>query len=216
MVACIILIAPAMVDEISAFGNTVNQVGTITVGSTTSTSQSQQIVNSEFKVVSTAGTTLNCHLYNFTFLVSQGQFVSGNFTSDVALNFYIVPDPIFQNWSKAGSCGITGDAIASQLNTTAYSFNAALTSPGPWDFVFVNSSNRDADVSMVAFLSTIGYTTTQPILSTTTNTFTSTTTPAAIPTFPVESITIIAVVGVIVLAAVAVLMALGYGRRKQD
>jgi predicted S18 family serine protease len=168
-------------------------------------------------VVSTAGTTLQCQLYNITFLGNQGQFVSGNFTSNIPLNSYIVAAQIYQNWSEAENCGNTGDAIASQLNTTTYSFNAALTSPGQWDFVFVNSSNRDADVFMVAYLSSIGCTVTQPILSTTTrSTFTNTTpTPSMVQPFPVESITIIALVGVVVLTAIVVLMALGYGRRKQ-
>ena len=214
IVACIILIIPSVVEGTSPSRNTVNQVETITVGSTTSTSLFQQIVNRAFKVVSTAGGTLHCQLYNVTFLGSQGQFVSGNFTSDIPLNFYIVPDPIFQNWARSENCGNAGTAIASQLNTTAYNFNVAFTSSGPWDFVFVNFSNRDADVFMVAYLSPIGYTTTQPVLSTSTSTFTSATAPA-VPVFPVESLTIIAVVGVIVLTAVVVLIALGYGRRKQ-
>lgn len=216
IITCIILVAPSIVDETFAFGYTVNQVQTITVGSTTSTSPSQQIVNRAFKVVSTAGTTLQCQLYNITFLGNQGQFVSGNFTSDIPLNFYIVPAQIFQGWLGAENCGNVEDAIASQLNTTTYSFNAALTSPGQWDFVFANSSNRDADIFMVAYLSSIGYTVTQPILSTTTSTFTSrTTTPAAVQTFPVESITIIALIGVVALAVVIVLIALGYRRRQE-
>jgi hypothetical protein len=197
----------------------VNQVQTVTVGSTTSTSQSQaqQIINRAFKAVSIAGTALPCQLYNFTFLGNQGQYVSGNFTSDIALNFYIVPEQIFQNWSKTESCGNAADAIASQLNTTAYSFNVAFTSSGLWNIVLVNSSNRDADGFMVAYLSSIGYTITQPMLSTTTSTTstTSTTPTIPVPTFPVESITIITLVGVVVLIAIVVLMALGYGRRKQ-
>ncbi len=187
------------------FATQVNQVKTITVGSsvTTSLAQQQQLINSPFKVISTAGTNLHCELWNFTFTGNQGQYVAGNFTSDIPLDFYVIQDTSYQSWLKVGSCGNGANAITSQLSTMAYSFDAALPSSGRWDLVLVNFSNaRDADGFMVAYVAAGSYTSTQQLLSTITptSTFTSATTPStSIPGFPVESIIVGMVTGIVAL-----------------
>ena len=187
------------------FATQVNQVKTITVGSsvTTSLAQQQQLINSPFKVISTAGTNLHCEVWNFTFTGNQGQYVAGNFTSDIPLDFYVIQDTSYQSWLKVGSCGNGANAITSQLSTMAYSFDAALPSSGRWDLVLVNFSNaRDADGFMVAYVAAGSYTSTQQLLSTITptSTFTSATTPStSIPGFPVESIIVGMVTGVLAL-----------------
>jgi hypothetical protein len=38
---------------------------------------------------------LRCEFWNLTFMGNQGQHVSGNFTSDIPLDFYIVQDTIY-------------------------------------------------------------------------------------------------------------------------
>lgn len=214
--ACTILALLSTAYGAFASGDSANQVATVTVGMTTITPQSQKIVDGAFKVVSIAGTPLACQLYNFTFQVGQGQYLSGNFTSDVPLNFYIVPQQVLQNWSASGSCGIAADAVASQTDSTTYSFNVALTNSGMWSIVLVNSYNRDADGFMLANLSQIGYTTTQPVLSTTTiSPSTTASTPFAVPASKIEPIAIILLIGILVLVSAIVLVAVGYGRRKQ-
>ena len=198
MIACVILVLPTIVNETYAtYGNSVNQVQTITVGSTASTSfsQGQQIINRAFKVLSITGTTLPCQVYNFTFPANEGQYVSGNFTSVVPLDVYIVTNQTFQNWQRSGSCGNPADALASQMNTMAYNFNGIITSSGTWDIVLVNTSNRDADGFMVAYLSASSTTIIQPLLSTITGA-TSASIPPSIPGFPIESIAIGALIGV--------------------
>lgn len=187
------------------FASQVNQVKTITVGSsvTTSLAQQQQLIKSTFKVISTAGTNLHCQFWNFNFTGNQGQYIAGNFTSDIPLDFYLVQDTSYQSWLKVGSCGNTVDAITSQLSTMAYSFDVVLPSSGKWDLVLVNFSNaRDADGFIVAYVAAGSYTSTQQLLSTITmtSTFTSTTTPStSIPGFPVESIIIGMVTGLVAL-----------------
>jgi hypothetical protein len=187
------------------FASQVNQVKTITVGSsvTTSLAQQQQLINSSFKVISTAGTNLHCQFWNLTFIGNQGQSVVGNFTSDIPLDFYVIQDASYQSWLKVGSCGNGADAITSQLSTMAYSFDVALPSSGRWDLVLVNFSNaRDADGFMVAYVPAGSYTSTQQLLSTVTptSTFTSATTPSTgIPGFPVESIIVGMVTGLVAL-----------------
>ena len=202
-------------ENYASFATQVNQVetSTITIGSivTTSLSQPQQLINHAVKVISTTGTNLPCERWNLTFTGNQGQYVSGNLTSDIPLDFYIAQDTSYQNWLKSGTCGNAGDAITSRLTTTAYSFDAALPNSGNWDIVLVNSSNaRDADAFLSAYLSSGSHAITQPLLSTvtTTSVFTSVTTPTtSIPGFPIESITAGLMIGL------AALMILRYRRR---
>ena len=179
-----------------ALATGINQTGTTTatIGTsvTTSLSQQQQLVNQPFTVLSTTGTNLHCEFWNFTFTANQGQYVSGNLTSDSPVGFYIVQETSYQNWLKQGTCGSATDAIASQQFTASYGFNAALPNSGTWVIVLVNSSNtRNADGTIAAYLSSEGYTVTQLMLSTLTTTGMTETTSAAstgVPGFPVESI----------------------------
>jgi hypothetical protein len=186
-----------------------NQVETrtVTVGSSVVTfqGQRQQLINGPFKVISTTGTNLPCVFWTLNFTANQGQLVSGNFTSTIVLNFYLVQDSSYKSWRSEGSCGNAPDAVTSQLSTTSYSFSGILPSSGAWDIVLVNLSNsRDADGFMSAYLGAGGYTTTEESLSTTT--LTSHTTSAStyapttsIPGFPLESIAIGMLVGLIAL-----------------
>ena len=175
---------------------TTDTVGTIF---STSLSQSQQLINGPFTVLATTGTNLPCEFWTFNFTGNMGQYVSGNFTSDIPVSFYIVQNTTYQNWSKQGTCGSATEAIASQLLNTSYTFIVALPSSGTWVLVLVNSSNlRNAGGSIVAYLSSGGYTTTELLLATmkTTVPFTTVssgnTLPAStnIPGYPPESIVI--------------------------
>jgi hypothetical protein len=140
---------------------------TVTVGSSTLTSLSvQQIFNSPFTVLSTTETKLPCEYWTFNFTANTGQYVSGNFTSDNPVSFFLVQVAKYQSWLKAGTCGNAGDAIASQLIATSYGFNAAIPTSGTWTIVLVNSSNaKNADGSLVVYLSSGNYTVTQPLIS---------------------------------------------------
>lgn len=191
------------------FAAQINQVrtSTVTIGSSVSTSllQAQLLINRAFKVISTTGTNLPCELWNFTFTGDQGQYVSGNFTSDISVDIYVVQDTSYQNWLKQGSCGSMTDAIAGERLTMAYSFNAAIPNSGKWDIVVVNSSNtRDADVSLAAYLSAGSSSMTEPMLTTFTTTGTSsgtfTSAPlAGVPGFPLESIALGLFIGFVAL-----------------
>ena len=182
---------------------------------TTSLMQPHQLISSAFKVVSTTGTNLPCMFWNFSFTASQGQYVYANFTSDVPLDFYVVQNTTYKSWLKQGSCGDTGDALASQTNSTSYGFSSPLPSSGTWTIILVNLSNtRDADGFITASLGSGSYTITQAVMETVTLTGISTSSTASatpspgIPGFPVESITIGLVIGL------GVLMILRYRRRQ--
>lgn len=196
----------------STFASNLDQVvtNTITVGTSyiTSESQSQQLVNGPFTVVSTTGTALPCEFWNYSFTSLQGQYLSLNVTSNIPLNVYVVPSSNYQNWLKEGSCGNQADAVASKLLAVSYYFNGVLPSSDRWDIVLVNSSNsRDASGFMIASLAS-GSLVTEELLSTVTTTATSTpagtmtTTSAAapgIPGFPGESIIAGLSIGVVAL-----------------
>ena len=204
------------------YASQVDQAETVTTVTSLSTSlsQSQLLISSAFKVISTTGTTLPCMFWNFSFTGSQGQYVYANFTSDIPLNFYIVQNTTFQSWLKHGSCGNAADALANQANSMSYGLSSTLPNSGTWTIVLVNMSNsRDADGFITASLGSASYTITQPVVETvvlagtstssTTLSVTpsSTTSSPGIPGFPVESIAIGIVIGL------GVLMILRYRRR---
>jgi len=176
---------------------------TFTLGSTLSTplSQSQIIFNASFTVLSTTGTTALCEFWTLNFTAAVGQYVSGNFTSDNPVSFYIVQVARYQSWLKAGTCGNPGDAIASQPITTEFSFNRAIPSSGTWTIVLVNSSNaKNADGSLTAYLSSGSYTVTQPLMSTLTTTVVSSAVvqPTAVGGFSFASIVFVVMIGLVV------------------
>ncbi len=192
----------------------VNQTGmsTTTLSATISTSLSprQQLINQSFTVPSTTGTNLQCELWNFTFIGNQGQYISGNFTVNSPVDFYLVQDTNYQNWLKQGTCGTVTEAIASQQLTMSYNFSAALPTSGRYDIVLVNSSGtNNAGGSITAYLSSQGYTMTEVMQSTITTTgvtpgTTETTQPTAtlstnIPGFPIESILAGIIIGLIAI-----------------
>jgi hypothetical protein len=178
---------------------------TVTVGSNVSTSQSQSqlVFNGPFTVLSTTGTSLPCEFWTYNFTATTGQYVSGNFTSDNPISFYVIPASRYQTWFKTGSCGNVGDAIASQLTSTSYSFNSvAMPNAGTWMVVLVNSSNaRNADGYLSIYLSTSSYTVTQVILSTITTGTTAASTVSGqgtgIAGFPVTAIVIGIIAGLV-------------------
>jgi len=124
----------------------------------------------------------------------------------------------YENWLKEGTCGTTGDAIASQLISTSYAFNAAVPSPGAWLIVLVNSSNaKNADGFLVAYLSTLGYTVTELMtsmitISTSTIRMSTTLQPTSNVTSQLASV--IGIIGIIIGIAVG-LVALLMSRRKR-
>lgn len=187
------------------------QVITATAGSSVVTSQSQpqQLFNSAFKVNATASSN-SCQTFSLTFNSTQGQYVSGNFTSDIPLGFFIAQDSNYQLWLKSGGCASFPPSVTSQVPNTTYAFNLALPSSGMWDIVLVNySTTRNADGFMSAYLSFLGSTFTEPLLSTITQTnlvqsvmTVSTTGTSGIPGFQAESIIIGIILGLGILMLV--------------
>lgn len=183
-------------------------------------SQAQVIFKGPFTVLSTTGTNSPCEFWisNFTTKTgTAGVYVSGNFTSDNPLTFFIVQQAKYENWLRMGTCGTTGDAITSQLMTTSYVFNAAIPSPGIWLIVLVNSSNaKNADGFLVAYLSTLGYTVTEQMMSTIaiTSTIRMSTTVQPISNVNFRLASVIGIVGIIIGIAVG-LVALLMSRSKR-
>ena len=188
------------------------QVMTSTTGSSVITSQSppQQLFNSAFTVNATAYSH-SCAKFNLTFNGTQGQYVSGNFTSDVPLGIFITQDSSYQTWLTSGGCASFPSSILSQPPVTTYAFNLALPNSGLWDIVLVNySTTRNADGFMTAYLSYLGSTFTEPLLSTITQTslvqsvmtVSSTTGTSGIPGFQAESI----IIGIILGLAALILL----------
>ena len=195
---------------------------TVVLGTTVSTSKSlpQVVFKGPFTVLSTTGTNLPCEFWASNFTAALGEYVSGNFTSDNPVNFFIVQQTKYEDWLKAGTCGTTQDAIASQLITTSYTFDAALPSPGIWLIVLVNTSNaKNADGYLVAYLSTLGYTVTELMTSTIIPTIISSSTittaqPTSIVSFNFSSV--IAILGIIVGIAVGLVAILMISRRRRN
>ena len=148
------------------------QVMTSTTGSSVITTQSppQQLFNSAFGINATTQSN-GCETFNLAFNATQGQYVSGNFTSDISLGFFITQDASYQTWLKSGGCASFPSSIISQQPTTSYAFNLALPNSGLWDIVVVNySTTRNADGFMTAYLEVLGSTLTEPLLTTITET----------------------------------------------
>jgi hypothetical protein len=185
------------------------QVVTVTLGTSLSTyiSQQEPVFNGPFNVLSTTGTNLPCEFWTVNFTATTGQSLSGNFTSDNPVSFFVVPQATYQSWVKAGTCGSAAESIASQLIATSYRVNGvAIPSGGTWTIVIVNSSSeKNAEGYLSAYLSTNGFTVaqpfTQPISGTITATITSTTIlnqPTTIPGFPSASIILGILTGLVV------------------
>lgn len=148
------------------------RVGTITLGSSVvSVSLAQLLINRSFTVYSTTGTSLGCETTVFTFNGTRGQYVNGSFTSNIAIDFYVMADASFQSWSKLGTCGSVPAAIEHQQNTMGYGFNAALPDSGTWDIALLNFSNtRNASGFLEAYLTSGTFTSTEQFISTLTQT----------------------------------------------
>jgi hypothetical protein len=187
---------------------------TFTVGSIAITSPSKPVIvfDSAFKVNSTTGTKHACETLNITFVGAQGQYVSGNLTSIIPIDFYIMTDSTYKEWLHSKGCGSLPPSILTQRTTTSYRFNVALPDSGLWDIVLVNYSNtRDANGFMVASLSSGNLTVTKAVLSTITKTMPIESTEQTL--IPIGSLylvgTMIAVIVAIVLVTAEVV------RRKQ-
>ena len=185
-----------------------------TVGSKpiTSLSQPEILFDSAFKVNSTTGTKHGCETLNITFVGGRGQYVFGNLTSIIPLDFYIMADLSYRDWLHSKSCGSLPPSILTERTTTSYHFNVTLPDSGLWDIVLVNYSNtRDANGFMVALLSSGSLTVTEAMLSTFTKRIViQSTEQTVIPTGSLYLIgSMIAVVIAIVLVTVEVV------RRKQ-
>lgn len=192
-----------------------DQFVTVTLGTSFSTSFSQQqVFNGSFTVNATTGTTLPCEYWAWNFTASTGQYLSGSYNSDSPVSFFVVQQPSYQRWVDASTCGNAGDAIASQLVATSYIFTGvAIPSSGNWTIVLVNSSHaNNAGGYLTAYLSTSSYIVTQPLLSTvvaTTSSSSSGSSSSAIssitysqhgvPGFPIPSIIVGIIVGLIVV-----------------
>ena len=204
------LLAAVRVANVSS-SDQVNQVftSTVTFGSSVSMSllQPRQVFSGAFTVLSTTGTNLPCEFWTLNFTAADGQSVSGNVTSDNPISVYVIQETSYSIWLKNGSCGNTVDAIASQLITTSYSFNAVIPTSGIWLIVLVNSSNaKNADGYLSVYLSSGTYTATQPLTSTVIETIPTTpaTTMSGQPTgvagFPISSIIVGITIGLIAVA----------------
>jgi hypothetical protein len=189
-------------------------------GVSTSPSQAQRVFSGAFTVLSTTGTNLPCEFWTFDFTASTGQYVSGNFTSDNPISFFVVEPSSYQTWSKTGSCGNVGDAIASQLITKSYDFTAAIPSSGTWLIVLVNSSNaKNADGFLVVYLSSSSYTVTQPLMPTVITYLTSSSTSeqsTARTGFPIISLILILIfVQIFISTTTLVLVVVALLRRRE-
>jgi purine-nucleoside phosphorylase len=150
------------------------QVMTYTAGSTLTTHplQPQVVINRAVTINATTGTSMSCETISLTFNGTQGEYLTGNITSDIPVGFYLMQDSSYKNWLKTGSCGAFPAAINAQpLNVTSYAFNVALPFSGPVDVVLVNySNNRNADVFLTAALASQMVTATQQLVATITST----------------------------------------------
>ena len=207
LLAILLLFSPLLLPVVDSqsYVTITTQVTSIQV--VTSLSQAQRLFNSAFSINATTSSN-SCQKFNLSFNGTQGQYVSGNFTSDVPLGIFITQDSSYQTWLTSGGCASFPSSIVSQPPTTTYAFNLALPYSGLWDIVLVNySTTRNADGFMTAYLSYSGSTFTQPLLSTITQTSlvqsatteSITTGTTGIPGFQAESIIIGIILGLAAL-----------------
>ena len=190
---------------------------TFTVGSRAITSLSQPVIvfNSEFKVNSTTGTKHGCETLNITFVGSQGQYISGNLTSIIPIDFYIMADSTYKDWLHSKSCGSFPPSILTERTATSYSFNVALPDSGLWDIVLVNYSNtRDANGFMVASLSSGSLTVTKAVLSTVTKTVPIQSTERTL--IPIGSLYVVGTMIAVIVAIVFVTAEVVRRKQKKD
>ena len=181
---------------------------TMTVESfATSPSPLEQIFNGPFTVLSTTGTNSPCELWALNFTAGIGQYLSGSFSSDLSVGFFVVPEGNYQEWVKAETCGSLTSAIAGQLLTTSYDIGpVAIPSSGIWTIVIVNSSNaRDADGYLAAYLTTTPLTVTQPLTGTITMISTTTSTATILSGHPVAGFPFSSIIFGIMVGLIAII-----------
>ena len=166
----------AIVSQSSSSATVPDQIftSTVTLGSSlvTSLSQTQQVVNTTFTVLSTTGTSLQCELWSYNFTATVGQYISGGYSSDNAVSFFLVQQTSSQGWITANPCGSATNTLASQLDSTGFSFGPlAIPTSGTWTIIIVNSSNaKNAEGVVAVYLGSAPQTMTQPLMTTITTT----------------------------------------------
>lgn len=137
------------------FASTVtSQQYTTTVGETTFTNipSSVNIFSGMFPM-SQLDAQFGCGITAVPFYATQGQSVSGTFSSDNPIGFYIMSFPNFERWvyCDANSLSSMPPTIGGTDSATTYSFNVMIPQSGEWMLVYVigkGTANVNANVNL--------------------------------------------------------------------
>ena len=184
---------------------------TITVGTqvlTTTQGQSSPILSGQVTIPGTHGV---CGVYFVQlFNGTAGETLVGSVTASSSVDVYVMTAASYQAWSHqivAGGVCTPASLVASQRNTTAYSFTPTIPSSGLYDVVVNNLSHLSVNAQVTLTLATSA-----PSLVTTTafstvtqqflQTMTQTSTQAASSGGPDLTTALVGILAVVILVAI--------------
>lgn len=130
---------------------TVTQASTVT----SNVSQSQPIFSSPLTLPPTHGV---CGTYFVQpFNATSGTVLTGNVTADNKVDFYVMTDKAYQDWSHkivAGGDCTPASLVLSQKGTTSYNFTLQITTDGLYQIVLNNLSTSTVNARLKAALLT--------------------------------------------------------------
>ena len=133
------------------------QVSTVTQGSvvTATSSRSQSIFSSPLTLPPTHGV---CGTYfDQPFNATSGVELSGNLTADNIVEFYVMTDAAYQDWSHkivAGGNCTPASLLLGQKDTRSYNFTVQIPTDGLYQIVVNNLSTLTVNAHLTANLST--------------------------------------------------------------
>jgi KaiC/GvpD/RAD55 family RecA-like ATPase len=130
--------------SISAASQTFQQAGTrtstITFVSYVTSSQPQYIYSGSFSIEPT-GTTGSCAARFHAFNASQAERITGSFSSNISVSFYVMTDSFFKSWFSQSICkvdGTTDQVLARAELITSQQIGFTVRNPGTYFLLFLN------------------------------------------------------------------------------
>jgi guanyl-specific ribonuclease Sa len=122
---------------------------------TTNQTQSRSIFSAPVTIPGTHGV---CGIYfQQPFNATAGSTLSGTFTSNSKVDFYVMTQGVFHSWSHqvvAGGNCTPSSLILSQHDTTSYNFTTTIPSTGLYQIIVNNLSESTVTAQLTASLST--------------------------------------------------------------
>src|SRR5208337_1039386 len=120
--------------------------------STTTAFTTQRTLFSQPVTIDKAGIKYDCIYYpgHLIFTAGHGDMITGSFTSDSPVSFYVVSESYAQSWGVGTgllkSCTPTGtkdDVLVAEPDVTSLSIAFTINNPGTYRFVFINNNKSN-------------------------------------------------------------------------